>query len=247
MKKKSLYTLIICTGLMVLAGACAKDDSTMPAPVNLQMELSSENVDIGARTTAKNTIRIERAQYRIAGMAFEGYRESGKDYFFNRMFEEASIVAVKAGGASSIVSFDMPQGVYDRIGISLQLKRSDGKSNDMVYNEEAAIIMDGFYLNTRGEEIPLIFVYDFDETLSQTAKNAGGSDDIAVSQRQNNIASIAFDLSYWLQLINGRMLQGAKLTEVAGQPTIIISENENEHIFNLLTTRLENATQLTFR
>lgn len=232
---------------MVLVGACSKDESTMPAPVNLRMELSSEQVDIDARTTAKNTIRIERAQYRISGMGFEGYRESGRDYFFNRMFDQTYVVSVEAGGSSSILSFDMPQGVYDRIGISLQLNRSKGKGSSMVYNEEAAIVMQGYYLSARGEEIPLIFVYDFDETLSQTATQAGGSGNIAVRQGQNNIASIAFDLSYWLQLINGRMLQGARLTEVGGQPTIIISEDQNENIFNLLTTRIENSTQLTFR
>lgn len=247
MKKNSVYTLLVCACLVLLLAACAKDESTRPAAVNLQMELSRENVDVGARISAKNTITIERAQYRISEMAFEGYRESGKDYFFNRGFEDAMLVEVNAGASSGILSFDMPQGVYERIGISLQLNRSDGKSNTAAYNEQAAIIMKGYYLNNKEEEIPLIFVYDFDETLSQTAKHAGGSGNIAVGQEQNNVASISIDLSYWLQLINGRMLQGAKLTPVDGEPTIIISEDQNENIFNLLNSRIKNATHLTFR
>lgn len=247
MKKASVYTLLVCAGLMALLAGCAKDETTRPASVNLEMELSPDHVAVGARTNAKNTIWIERAQYRISEMAFEGYRESGRDYFFNKDFGDGLIVEVYAGLSSGIFSFDMPRGVYERIGITLQLNRSNGKSNTMAYNEQAAIIMRGYYLNNKEEEVPLIFVYDFDETLSQTAKSAGGSGNIAVGQGQNNVASISIDLSYWLQLINGRMLQGAKLTAVDGEPTIIISEDHNENIFNLLTTRIKNATQLTFR
>lgn len=247
MKKASVYTFLFYAGLLFGLGACAKDESTRPAPVSLQMELSSGNVDIGARTTAKNTIRVESAQYRISEMAFEGYRESGRDYFFTKDFGDGLSVEVKAGASANVFSFDMPQGVYERIGISLQLHRSNGKSDAMAYNEDAAIIMRGFYLNNKEEEIPLIFVYDFDETLSHTARHAAGSTDVAVRQDHGNVASIVVDLSYWLQLINGRMLQGARLTTIDGQPTIIISEDQNENIFNLLTTRIKDATKLTFR
>lgn len=258
MKKTVICTLLIYAGILGLMGSCTKDESTLPAAVNLQLELSSDHVEVGARnstdgdartgakTGAKNTIRIESAQYRIAEMSFEGYRESGQDYFFNREFEDGLAVAVKAGGSAGILSFDMPQGVYERIGISLHLSRSSNGSVQP-YNKEAAIVMHGYYLNNKEEEVPLIFVYDYDETLVQTARHAGGSKSIAVSQGQLNEAGFAIDLSYWLQLINGSMLQGAKLTAVDGLPTVIISEDHNEHIFNLLSSRIKNATQLTFR
>lgn len=254
MKETVICTLLICATILVLMGSCTKDESTFPAAVNLQLELSSDHVDVGARNNAdgnarsqaKNTIRIESAHYRIAEMAFEGYRESGRDYFFNREFDGGMAVEVKAGGSAGILSFDMPQGVYERIGISLHLSRSS-KGGVQPYNKEAAIVMHGYYLNRKEEKIPLIFVYDYDETLVQTARQAGGSNSIAVSQGQLNEASLSIDLTYWLQLINGRMLQGAKLTAVDGLPTIIISEDHNEHIFNLLSTRIKNATHLTFR
>lgn len=254
MKQTVICTLLIYAGILGLMSSCAKDETTLPAAVNLQLEHSSDHVDVGARKNAdgiarigaKNTIRIESAQYRIAEMSFEGYRENGQDYFFNREFGDGLTVAVSAGRSAGILSFDMPQGVYERIGISLHLKRSN-KGSAQPYNKEAAIIMEGYYLNNKEEEVPLIFVYDYDETLVQTARHAGGSKSIAVSQSQQNEASIAIDLTYWLQLINGRMLQGAKLTAVDGLPTIIISEDHNEHIFDLLSSRINNATHLTFR
>lgn len=252
MKNFPFCNLLLSIGLFFLLTACEKDEFTKPAQVNLQMELVSEEVDVGARMDAgarqsKNAnIRIESIQYNFSGMEFEGYRENGENYFFSREFEGGKMVEVKAGSSSPILTFDMPQGVYERIKISLQVNKSKDSGREP-YNETAALLMRGHYTNPQDREIPLIFVYDFDEVFGHTATPASGTKDIAVKQSQVNTASFSFDVSYWLQLINGRMLQSAILTEVDAQPSIIISAEKNEHIFNLLTSRIKNAKQLTFR
>lgn len=251
--KKLSFILLFCAGLMLLLPSCSKDELTKPTKVALQMELGSQEHDIGARMdaggrfTKKNNIRIEGIQYRISGIEFEGYRENGENYFFSREFEEEMVIDVKAGGSSPILDFDMPQGLYERISIALQVKTTSPPGSSTPYNEEAAIIMRGNYMTPQDIAIPFIFVYDFDEVFNHAAKNAGGASEIAVKQSQATIASVSFDMPYWFQLINPRMLQSASLSLVDGQLSIIISENNNEHIFDLLSSRIKNVKQLTFR
>lgn len=251
--KNLSFILLLCAGLMLLLPSCSKDELTKPTKVALQMELGSQEHDIGARMkagsrfTKKNNIRIESIQYRISGIEFEGYRENGENYFFSREFEQDMVVDVKAGGSAPILDFDMPQGLYERISIALQVKTTSPTGGTTPYNEGAAIIMQGNYMTPQDIAIPFIFVYDFDEVFNHTAKNTGGANEIAVKQSQATIASVSFDMPYWFQLTNARMLQSASLSLVDGQPSIIISENNNEHIFNLLSSRIKNVKQLTFR
>lgn len=259
MQNSSFYTLILSVMLLLLLTACSKDEFTKPAQVHLQMELDSEGIEVGARLVKeagsdenarlenKPKIYIESIQYRVSGLSFEGYRENAENYFFSRQFTEDRIIEVKAGGVAPVFAFDMSQGLYERIGLSLQLSKSTESNSLNPYNESAALIMRGYFLNKRDIQVPLIFVYDFNEVFNYSARNASGANDIAVKQAQATTASISFDIAYWLELINARMLQGASLTEVEGLPSIVISAEENEHIFGLLISRIQNAKGLTFR
>ena len=238
-----------------LAGfsACTKDELTKPATVNLQMEIADEEANM--RTDgSKALVRIEKARYRFSSMEFQGYRQTGGDYFFTKDFEGGLEVVVEEGKPTSLLSFDMPQGVYDRINISLKIRKAaagkdpDGKllEKEPPYQENASIIMEGYYTSTQLEKIPLIFVYNYDEVLENPSSSSNNGS-VTISKSANNQATIQFKIAYWMQLVNSRMFQSAKLTLVNGTPTIILSEDSNENIFNLLTSRIKNATELKFQ
>ena len=255
MKVKQLYGILIYSCLLFPFTSCTKDELTKPAPVSLQMEMAQEKVTFQEQEK-KTYIRIEKATYHFSGLAFEGYRQVGNDYFFSREFEDALLVNVEEGKDAELLEFDMPQGEYDQVKISLHIQRisANGPANEKgknkeegSLNKEGAIVMEGFYTNTHQQEVPLLFVYDFDETFEYTAGQGRGGNPISVDKTHQNKAIIRFDAVYWMQLINGRMLQSAKLTKVEGTPTIIISADRNEHIFNLLTSRIQNASELSFK
>ena len=253
MKRKLVYRIVLSAALLLTAFSCSKDELTKPAAVNLQMAMGNNQAKL--RVQSKNLVIIEKTRYRLSAMEFEGYRQNGNNYFFTKEFPDGQDVWAAENQPGHVVNFDMPQGVYEQVKISLKVKKSEGKGSKggreksasaNAYNENAAILMFGYYTNTHEEQIPLVFVYDFDEAFEYTAGQTPGNSGIAVEKSQNNQATIVFNASYWMQLINGRMLQSAKLTELEGVPSIIISENQNEHIFNLLTSRIKGASELTF-
>lgn len=255
MKKNPISQILVYFCLTFLLLSCGKDELTKPAAVSLQMEMEEKEVSLQEQET-ESLIVIERARYRFSSLNFEGYRQIGNDYFFSNEFQDPMDVWVETDRLSEILDFDMPQGEYDQVKISLQVKKSGevasggGKKraqNEKPFNENAAIIMEGFYTNSRQEQVPLIFVYDFDETFDYTAQGGSGPKAILIDKAQSNQAVIGFDAAYWMQLINARMLQSAKLTDVDGEPTIVISADKNEHIFTLLSSRLRNASKLTFK
>lgn len=252
----------ICFAILILLflSACSKDELTKPVEVNLQMLIEQEEV-AAARVEKKKTLVVESGRYILSAVEFEGYRESGEDYFFQKEFENGLEADLNAGLPSTVLNFDMPQGVYQRISIALHIHKAakegeeneednDKRESDLELEEadlqEASLILKGFYINNKEEEIPFIFLYDFDDVFEYNLSMSGADEVVSISSEGGANAMIEFNPSYWLQQINARMLESAKLDEVEGVPTIIISESRNEHIFNLLSRRIEKASDLTF-
>ena len=219
------------------------------------MEIADEEANM--RTDgSKSLITIEKARYRFYSMDFQGFRQTGGDYFFKKDFDGGLEVVVEEGKSTSLHSFDLPKGIYDRINISLRVRKSEASETDteggllenpIPYQKNASIIVEGYYTSNHLEKIPLIFVYNYDEVLDNPSTSGTNNGTVTISKSDNNLAIIQFNTAYWMQLVNSRMLQSAKLTLVNGTPTIILSEDSNENIFNLLTSRIKNATELKFQ
>ncbi len=242
MKRKILIGLIA-----LVCWSCSKDEFTKPVAVDLQMEIENQEVSVNERLKL-NTIHIERGRYLISEIEFKGYRESGEDYFFEKEYEEELEAGMTSGAAATALQFDMPQGLYERVSIALKVKKKAVEQDiaGKPFNEDASLILYGTYTNSKEEQIPLIFVYNYDDTFEFVAKAANAEEAIMVGNGQKVAARIKFDPTYWLQLINSRMLQSARLVEVEGVPTIILSEKQNSHIFDLLTARIKSASDLSF-
>lgn len=235
----------------LLCWSCSKDDYTKPVGINLQMEIENHEVGINERLEV-NSIHIEEGRYLISEVEFKGYRESGEDYFFEKEFEEGLEAPMAAGKPATAFYFDMPQGLYERISISLKVEKSADDKDDnedeenRPFDENASLILYGTYTNARAQQIPLIFVYNYDDTFEFTAKASNAEEVIMVGNGQQVSASLRFNPSYWLQLINSRMLESAELSSVNGVETIVLSEEHNSQIFDLLASRIKSASALSF-
>lgn len=254
----------VLLGLVVLmCWSCSKDEYTKPVGINLQMEIENHEVGITERVEV-NSIHIEEGRYLLSEVEFKGYRESGEDYFFEKEFEQGLEAPMAAGMPYTAFYFDMPQGLYERISISLKVKKGAGgdqtdddgddngdddendDENDSLFDKNASLILYGTYTNARAQRIPLIFVYNYDDTFDYTAKAANAEEVIMVGNDQQVSASLRFNPSHWLQLINSRMLESADLKPVNGVETIILSEEQNSQIFDVLASRIKSASALSF-
>lgn len=254
--------ILLLACLAIMCWSCAKDDFTKPVGVNLQMEIQNQEVGINQRTKL-NSIHIERGRYLLSEVEFRGYRENGEDYFFEKEFEPGLEASMVTGSPATALNFDMPQGLYKRISISLKVVKNtdsgeddeqeeeddaegEDDRDDKAFDENASLILYGTYTNARDQQIPLIFVYNYDDSFEFTARADNAQEAIMVGNGEQANASLSFNPSYWLQLINSRMLESARLTSVDGVSTIILSDKQNEHIFDLLASRIKDASALSF-
>ena len=234
--------------MALLCWSCSKDDFTKPAGINLQMAIENHEVEINKRVKV-NSIKIESGRYLLSEVEFKGYRESGEDYFFEKEFEDGLEATMTAESPAIALNFDMPQGLYKRISISFKVKKSKEREEDeedeKPFDENASLILQGTYTDSKEQEIPLVFVYNYDDTFEFKASSAKSKEVILIEEGQG-VAHLTFNPSYWLQLINSRMLESAQLTPVNGVPSIVLSEQQNEHIFELLASRIKSASDLSF-
>lgn len=241
MFKKSIFYLLVLLPLF----SCKKDDLTRPVPASLQLEIAGmEN----GRTV--EPLLVQGGLLRIGSLNFEGYRESGEDYFFTRDYADTLAVSFSKTAAGEIMSFEMPQGVYKRIQISLEVPALADRNNSNATPDRSqlrgGVEIWGNYINAHGEEIPFVFLYTAVDNFDFTASSVSGSPEVVISNDGKRLGRLRFNPLLWMQLINPRMLQSAKLTEVDGVPTIIIAETSNDHIYNLLASRIKTSTSLLF-
>lgn len=241
MFKKSIFYLVVLLPLF----SCKKDELTRPVAAELQLEIAGME---DGRTV--EPLLVQGGLLRTGSLNFEGYRESGEDYFFTRNYPDTLVVSFSKTTAGQIMSFEMPQGIYKRIHISLEVPALPDKNNSNATPDRTqlrgGVEIWGNYINAHGEEIPFLFIYSAIDSFDFTASSASGNQEVAISNESRRLGRLRFDPLAWMQLINPRMLQSAKLSDVGGVPTIIISEVTNDHIYNLLANRIQTSTTLLF-
>lgn len=235
---------LLCLVLSLLLFSCSKDELTRPVQTSLVVEMVSPEAE-----QPDDLLKVTDARLLIKTFGFEGYREHGENYFFTREFKDSLKVNFSTKAAGHITSFEMPQGVYTKIGISLTVPAGkDAQSASEIQHRSSftgGVEIWGTYQNTHDKEIPFLFVYTALDEFKFTAQSSiTGTQEVVVKDKANYQARLQFDPQQWMSLINARMLQSAKISQLDGVPTIIISRSQNEHIYNLLVNRIEKSTSL---
>jgi hypothetical protein len=195
-------------------------------------------------------LEVTGASLCLQGIGFDGYRESGENYFFTKAFPDSLRVSFSKNNAGKVMQFEMPQGIYNRIEIKMELPA--GKESNLggdISNRSAVVggvEIWGDYKNTHGVKVPFLFVYTSLDEFRYTAKTTSGSQQVVVKDNGTRQARLKFNAQQWMDLINPRMLQSAKPSMVNGVPTLVISKKQNDHIYNLLANRIERSANLLF-
>ena len=231
MKNHLFIAILAC---FVGLTSCEEDELTLPTEVNLAFAMEPYHAETGIKSIYG--FDVNEGNITINSLEFDGRRDQGEDYFFTKHFDNVLQAELHSGNVNQEVSFDIPQGVYNRIELNLSLGTETG----------TAFRLQGVFQKGPFDEIPLVFEYSFTENVRIRAKNKEGNEQIVLKKDNPSTATILIDVPFMFQLVNPGMVQFAETTPIDGEDVILINIEKNTDIFNLLVTRLEKSMRVNF-
>jgi len=195
-------------------------------------------VDINRETSSDGQIVFTNGNIVLATFEFDGEREQGDDVYFSKSFPKGLIIPFSSSTVIEELNFDIPQGTYSKIDISFETFDELGGVN---------ITVNGFYTNSSSEKIPIKFEYTSSEEFDIVAVDYTGSNQIILNQDHPVNAQIEINPIHWYQIVSSTTLDDADLVDINGIPTLLISEDENEDIFDIIIDRLDESLEAVFR
>lgn len=208
-----------------------KDQWKLPTDVAFKM-------DINRTVSSNGKLEFTKGVITLASFNFEGKREQGDDVYFSKSFSNGLNIVFDPNTTISELDFDIPQGTYNKIAISFET------SDD--YGDES-IIVEGTYIHTNGSLYPIKFEFNDSEYFSIIAKSVSGNSQIILNQNVASFAKIKLNPLHWFQVISTSMLDNADLVDINGVSTIVVSEDENENIYNLVVDRIDESSENIFQ
>lgn len=226
--KYLFYTFLISSILTV--SSCIKDELTKPAEVTFQFLIDNEQLDGKFMDFQSGTIVVKE-------IGFEGYRETGEDVFFTSDFDSAILADLGNGTTSELIRFDIPQGIYQHINLSIEIDSTI---------QDPSLTLNGIYNSVRNGQIPVIFEFDYHEILNLNPEPGHGKAKIVLNKDIPTTAVTLISTGFLFQIANSRMLESAEITQREGESVIVISKDVNQNIFNLIVNRLGNSFTVLF-
>jgi hypothetical protein len=237
--KPYLYVVILV--LMGLT-ACEKDPLTLPSRVNLQFGMTPRESGTGqtggpeTQTTGQTSpFVVNQGNLTVGDIAFEGRRRDASDVFFTAEFNPPILSNLSQGTSNQPVSFDIPQGVYQRIEMVFEL----GAPGHLPLELRGMAS-----LGPLGN-VPVLFQYHHEEAVRVVAKASQGQE-IVLDREKPSTARVIIDADFLFRLVNTGMLLNADITSINGEAVILISNNTNNNIFNMVAARLSQSFQVVF-
>ncbi len=171
----------------------------------------------------------------VRNIEFEGRRTQGQEHvYFMTDFPSAYEIDLSDPDAQPDISFDIPQGNYYLIEITLHLGSS----------ELSSLVMQGNYTHPARGEIPVILDYGPEEEIRIRARISGNQTNIVLSKEEDSTGSIKLDTDSLMRLINYGMIVNATLADREGEEVLLINEDINPGLFNSISARLPHAFTL---
>jgi hypothetical protein len=215
---------------------CEKEDFTKPVKVDFAFGLSETEVDL-LKSVKSSSLSMDTGVWLLESIDFEGRRDQGGDYFFTYTPEQAQEIVFEKENWNSQLSFDIPQGVYQRIEITFNLTSQ---------TEHPAFRLRGNVANGNSAAEPFMFAYEAQETIKLIAQNHEGGQTITVRQGEPLEAKITIRTNRMFDLLPPGLLRNATRSEHMGEQMIYVSRRSNAEIFQLMATRILNSTEVLF-
>ncbi len=182
-----------------------------------------------------NGFILEQGQIVVENISFDGRRGEGlNDVFFISDFDQPYHINLAGEAVLPGISFDIPQGIYPMIEITLHLGTE----------QQPAIVMEGLFHRGIAQSIPVRYEYNFTEQVRIRAASGQGAQQLVFSRDESKIASVVLQSESLLRLVNFGMIMQAETVMLNGQEVLLINENTNPSIYNSISARLQQAFTL---
>ncbi|MEW6468339.1 MAG: hypothetical protein AB1458_05405 [Bacteroidota bacterium] len=224
-KSRPVYFLL---ALSFLIASCEKKWKK-PTDVSFGFQLNS-NSGSGLIKFTSGYILLDRID-------FDGERKQGSNNVdFSKDYDPNVQIDLSTINLSSGIAFDIPQGTYTRIDLNV---RTEEQQNSM-----PNLVIYGTYINTINDTLAVQFEFNSGESFEITAQSSSGGNEIVLIEDQPSTTKIVFNPKYWFDVVPQSMLDSANITIVNGVQTIIVSENDNQDIYQLAADRIRDGNQV---
>lgn len=183
-----------------------------------------------------NNLQFNTGYMILRKIKFTGDRKQGDDVdFSNDIYVQTDFAT---GNISAPVKYDIPQGTYKTIDLEVE-----------VHDEGSvpSIQLNGTYINSVPDTIPVLFQFFSGETFKMQGTTQSGSNEIILIEGTPATTQITFNPVYWFGTVTKSMLDSATLTNISSVPTIVISNNDNQNIFNFVSDRIDESNKAIFK
>lgn len=231
MQKPYIKLLIL---LLVLFSISCKKNKKWKIPTDVKFKM-----DINRSTGLSGNLIWTSGNIRVANFTFDGKRDQGGDVYFTKEYSSGLNVFFDPNNPVSEWDFDIPQGTYSQIKVSYKTHGNPGDKH---------IVVTGTFTNSVNNNVyPVQFEFEAEEYYSVVAKSSSGSTKIVLNKDVASTATIKADPVYWFQTVSTNMMNNATLTNVNGNPTIVISDASNGDIYDAVRDRMDDdVTTVTF-
>lgn len=226
----SIFTLhILFLSIILFFNSCGKKWK-QTTTVDFQFYISpSEPTDF---------LQFTSGEMKIREIDFSGDRKKGGGVNFTNSISNGAVLNLNNGIATPLISYDIPQGTYNKINLTIKAFDEDPSPSISLY---------GFYMEDSSETIPIIFEFHSGQNFNVSGKTNAGQNQIVLIEDKPATCKITFDPNYWFDTVTENLLDDADETIVDGESTIVINETNNTIIYNLISSRISEATKAVFQ
>ncbi|WP_017733775.1 hypothetical protein [Nafulsella turpanensis] len=228
MKIKNIFFLPLLSSFLF---SCEKEQEfKIPVEVGFYMDIQKNMVD-------NSRLQLNGGSVIISSFAFEGEREQASEVEFTRDYAQGLKIAFTSDQPVEALQFQIPQGIYTHISIEFESFEGYG---------ENSLLVKGSYQNSEGSRYPLIFAMNSSESFEIEAVSYSDGSQIIIKKEAPVSAYIKLNPVHWFKNIPLALLDEADVMDWDGVPSIVISEEENEEIYDLIEDQLNEAAEVTF-
>lgn len=228
MSKKHLFFLSLLSSFLF---SCEQEQEfKIPVEVGFYMDIQKNAVD-------NSRLQFYGGSIIVSSFEFEGDREQASEVEFTREYENGLKTTFTSDQAVEAFQFQIPQGNYNHISIEFETFEGFG---------ENSLVVEGSYQNSEGRRYPLVFALGSSESFEIEAESYSDGNQIIVKKEAPVSAFIKLNPVHWFKNIPLSLLDEADVVLWDEVPTIVISEEVNEELYDLIEDRLTEAAEVIF-
>lgn len=230
------YTLIFVLIMASTLSCCKKkQEEQWKEPTDVRFKF-----DINRTPMMGGNLIFTGGSFEMGEFTFDGDKQSGQgdDYYFHSTYPGGNNITFSPTSPVPFLDFDIPQGTFTTIRIEFE---SEGASGD-----DHIVVIGEYTHSVTSVVTPVRLELEEIELYSVVATGPGGGSQVTLNSNASYTPIIRLDPVHWFQTVPVGDMDNATTYLVSGIPTIVISDSQNEDIFDLVADRVDEATEVEF-